>query len=80
MKVVKYYQISAAQLFLMALLIGVIAAALIVINNTVREYLLLPEVVMSGDQCVTVVSYKNGDAYACGDVDVILRKYRIKSP
>lgn len=79
MRTVKYYQVSNLQLFVMALLIGIIAAALITINIMVREYLLLPAVVVDrDDKCASVVNYKNGDAYTCADVGVILRNYRKK--
>lgn len=78
MKVVKYYQVTNANLFVMALLIGVIAAALITINTSVLEYLQLPKVTMSADdKCVSVANYKNGEAFNCGDVGTILRNYRV---
>jgi hypothetical protein len=77
MKTIKYYQISGFQLFVMAIIVGVISAALITINTAVQEYLQLPMVHMSKDgQCTVVSNYKNGDAFTCNDVDVILRKYR----
>lgn len=79
MRTVKYYQVSNLQLFVMALLIGIIAAALITINMMAREYLLLPVVMVDrDDKCASVVNYKNGDAYTCADVGVILRNYRKK--
>lgn len=74
----KYYQVSNAQLFIMALLIGVIAGALITINNGVKEYLQLPLVTTADDKCVSVVNYKNGEAFTCSDVGTILRNYRVK--
>jgi hypothetical protein len=79
MKVVKYYQVSNAQLFIMAILTGVIAAAAIVINTSVKEYLQLPIVTLTADdKCVTVSNFKNGEAYTCSDVSTILRNYRVK--
>lgn len=79
MRTAKYYQVSNLQLFLMAILIGIIAAALITINIMVKEYLLLPTVMVDReDKCASVVNYKNGDAYTCADVGVILRNYRKK--
>ena len=74
----KYYQVSNAQLFIMALLIGVIAGALITINTGVKEYLQLPLVTTADDKCVSVVNYKNGEAFTCSDVGTILRNYRVK--
>lgn len=79
MKITKFYQVSAAQLFVMAMVTGLFAACLIVINTNMREYLLQPVVVMTNDnKCVTVANYRNGDAYNCSDVGVILRNYRKK--
>lgn len=78
MKTVKYYQVTNMQLFIMAITIGVIAAALITINNRAMDYLQLPVVTMVDDKCVSVVNYKNGEAFTCGDVGTILRNYRIK--
>ena len=62
----------------MALLIGVIAGALITINTGVKEYLQLPLVTTADDKCVSVVNYKNGEAFTCSDVGTILRNYRVK--
>jgi hypothetical protein len=79
MKTVKYYQVSNLQLFMMAITTGVIAAALITINIMAKEYLLLPVVVTDRDsKCASVVNYRNGDAYTCADVGIILRTYRTK--
>lgn len=80
MKTIKYYQVSGFQLFMMAVIVGVISAALITINTAVQEYLQLPMVHFSNDQCVVVSNYKNGDAFTCSDVDVVLRKYRTAKP
>ena len=74
----KYYQVSNMQLFIMAVLIGIIAGALITINTGVKEYLQLPLVTTADDKCVTVVNYKNGEAFTCSDVGTILRNYRVK--
>jgi len=79
MKTAKYYQVSNLQLFMMAITTGVIAAALITINIMVKEYLLLPVVITDpADKCALVINYKNGDAYTCADVGIILRNYRTK--
>ena len=78
-RTVKYYQVSNLQLFIMALVVGIIASAIITINIMVKDYLSLPEVILkSDDTCTAVVNYSNGDAYTCADVGVILRKYRPK--
>jgi hypothetical protein len=64
----------------MSILIGIIAAALITINTSVQEYLQLPLITETEDgKCAAVSNFKNGEAFTCSDVGVILRKYRIKS-
>lgn len=79
MKVKKYYQVSGFQLFLMAILTGIVAGALVNINMLTKEYLQTPVVTMSKDEkCISVVNYRNGDAFTCNDVGVILRTYRKK--
>lgn len=75
-RTVKYYQVTGFQLFTMAILTGIIGAALVIINTSVKEYLQLPIVVYQADKCESVVSYQNGEAFTCEDVDIILRKYR----
>jgi hypothetical protein len=63
----------------MSILIGIIAGALITINTSVQEYLQLPLITLSADgKCAIVANFKNGEAFTCSDVDVILRKYRTK--
>jgi hypothetical protein len=79
MKTVKYYQVSTIQLVIMSVLVGIIAGALITINICIREYLQLPLVTFSGDKCVAVSNFKNGEAFGCSDVGTILRNYRVKS-
>jgi len=77
MKTVKYYQVSNLQLFMMAITTGIIAAALITINIMAKEYLLLPVVVTDReDKCANVINYRNGDAYTCADVGIVLRSFR----
>lgn len=79
MKVNKYYQVSGFQLFLMAILTGVVAGALVNINMLAKEYLQTPVVKMTKDEkCIAVENYRNGDAFTCNDVGVILRNYRKK--
>lgn len=75
-RVVKYYQVTGLQLFLMALLTGAVGGALGTINTLTREYFLLPQVVIGAAGCANVVSFKNGEAYTCNDVGTVLRKYR----
>lgn len=78
-KTTRYYTVSNLQLFICALLIGVISAALITINNAAMEYLQLPVVETAPDgKCVAVSSFRNGEAFTCNDVGTILRNYRTK--
>ena len=78
MKTINYYQVTGFQLFFTAIVVGVISAALITINTIGMEYLQLPEVhIGANGTCALVTNYKNGDAFTCNDVDVVLRKYRI---
>lgn len=78
-KLIKYYQVTATQLFMASLLVGVIASALMVINTGVKEYLQLPVVSMTaGDECISVSNLKNGESFVCSDVGTILRNYRVQ--
>ncbi len=72
------YTVTTKQLTLAAVLMSILTASLIGINNYVNQYLLLPEVHVSktDDKCVKVVNYENGHAFTCNDVDVLLRRYR----
>lgn len=72
------FAISRWQLFMSSLMVGVAAAAIIMINMFVMEYLQLPIVHMSNNNCSLVSNFRNGDAFTCADVDVILRKYRVE--
>lgn len=79
MKTKKYYQVTNTQFFFSSILVGVISAALIIINMRISEYLQLPMVTLDSEgKCVSVANYKNGEAYQCSDVDTILRNYRVK--
>jgi hypothetical protein len=75
----KYFQVTTFQLLTMAVLTGVVAAAIVIINIRINEYLQLPEVDFNSDgQCVSVANYQNGEAYQCTDVGLVLRNYRVK--
>ncbi len=74
-----YHQVTTLQLFMMAMITGVISASIIMINSHAMKYWQLPIVQQDNSgACVNVLSFKNGEIYTCGDVDTILRKYRIK--
>ena len=72
------YTVTTKQLLGAAVLMSILTASLIGINNYVNQYLLLPEVHVSktDDKCVKVVNFENGHAFTCNDVDVLLRRYR----
>ena len=72
------YTVSTKQLTLAVILMSILSASLIGINNYVNQYLLLPEVHVSkvDDKCVKVVNFEHGHAFTCNDVDVLLRRYR----
>ena len=73
----RFYTVSGLQLFTMAMLVSITTMALSSINNTVKEYLQLPIVEQSADgKCIAVQNFKNGDAFTCTDVGVVLRIYR----
>lgn len=69
--VVTARQIAAA-VFAITFLQVICAAAVMAYFN----YRALPEVVYANGACSRVINFKNGDAYGCQDVDVILRSYR----
>ena len=75
----RFYTVSGFQLFTMALLVSVITVALSTINNSLQEYLHLPIVEIDMDnKCQVVQNFRNGDAYTCADVGVVLRVHRTK--
>ena len=41
------------------------------------EWRQLPEVTLEGDKCIKVINFKNGDAYQCQDVNVVLRNFKV---
>ena len=74
----RYTTLSAAQLFMLALLMSLLTAVLVSINTWYQETRLLPEVhVDKTGACVKVVNFENGHAFNCQDLDVLLRRYRI---
>jgi hypothetical protein len=73
----KYYSVTTKQILLMSVVMAIIISALVTINNSLRDYLLLPQVVQKDDgTCVKVINFENGHAFNCNDVNVILRRYR----
>lgn len=78
MKITRYYLVTNLQFFIMALMVGVIAGALLIINAAVKEYLERPIVTLVDGKCTAVENFKNGEAYVCTDVGTVLRNYRVK--
>lgn len=75
-----YHCFSTAQLFTVAILIGITSSMLTVINSKITAFLFLPIVVIDeSNKCVNVENYSNGDAYQCEDVDAVLRNYRVRN-
>lgn len=73
----KYVTLTQFQMFLLALITGVLGGLITVGYTMYTEYRLLPTVVQDGNgQCIKVVNYENGHAFACPDVNVVLRRYR----
>jgi hypothetical protein len=74
------YTVSMKQLIVNSLLISIVSAAVVILFLLVKEYWELPDVYRNEkSECVKVVNYKNGDAYNCNDVNIILRKYNTKN-
>jgi hypothetical protein len=73
----RYTNLSTVQLLLLSLLIAAFVAVLASINTWYMDQRLLPEVhVDKAGACVKVVNFENGHAFNCGDVNVLLRRYR----
>ena len=73
-----YYMVSSKQVAGTAFTIASLTAVGAFLVITLINYFELPSVYVGPDgKCVKVVNYKNGDAYACQDRDVVLRKYRL---
>jgi hypothetical protein len=73
----RFTVLSTAQLFILTLVMSVLVAVLVSINTMYQETRLLPEVHTDiAGTCVKVVNFKNGHAFNCNDVNVLLRRYR----
>lgn len=75
------YTVTTPQLLCATILSAVISACSVICYQQYRERLGIPEVYMAiaDNTCVKVINFRNGDAYNCEDVDVVLRHYRIVS-
>lgn len=72
----KYHNVSNWDLFLLALMIGVVSAVLSCGFYLYMDYRMLPIVHKDKGKCIKVENLENGQAFNCDDVDVILRRYR----
>jgi hypothetical protein len=70
------YTVSQAQLMTATVLSALIAAGTTVMYFQFKERQSLPTVYQVDSKCTSVVNFKNGDAYTCEDVDIILRNYK----
>ena len=68
--------VSTPKVFIFAIVMGILSACCSICYFEYTRYSELPIVQYADDSCKNVVNFKNGDAYNCNDVDVLLRKYR----
>jgi hypothetical protein len=73
-----HYIVGAKQLLGAAIMVGIFTSTAIGFVMFALNSWDIPEVHRDRTgKCVKVVNYKNGDGYACQDVDVTLRKYTL---
>jgi len=72
------YTVSSRQFILNTILLSILVSICVVGYFELKEYRSLPKVVATEGKCTQVINYNNGDAYNCNDVDVVLRRYRVK--
>lgn len=78
-----YYTVRPIHLLCTAVATAIIGSSIVIgyMQYKEKEQLkaekaLLPEVKLDNDgKCVKVINFKNGDAYNCNDVDIVLREY-----
>lgn len=73
----RYTTLTTFQLFILAIITGLIAGGLVLVHSLYSTYVLLPEVTITpAGACIKVRNFENGHAFSCPDVDVLLRRYR----
>lgn len=72
------YPVSTRQFVLNTILLTILLTLCVISYFEAKEYHSLPLVVNADGKCTQVVNFNNGDAYNCNDVDVVLRRYRVK--
>ena len=75
-----FYTLSMKQVIVNSLLIALVSSSTIILFMVGKEfYLEWPNVYKNAEgKCIKVINFKNGDAYNCNDLDVILRNYHVK--
>lgn len=68
------------QVIVNSLLIALVSSSTIILFMVGKEYYLeWPDVYKNVEgKCIKVINFKNGDAYNCNDLDVVLRNYKVK--
>ena len=76
-QVMRFVTLSQFQLFIFAVIVGLISGALVIGSQRYEADKLLPVVTFTqAGACVKVTNFENGHAFGCPDVDVLLRRYR----
>jgi hypothetical protein len=71
------YTVTTAQILCATVLSAFISAGSVVGYQQYKEHQSIPVVQQNQDsKCIKVINFKNGDAYNCEDIDVVLRDYR----
>lgn len=73
------YVLTLRQVVVHAIITAITIASALVAYLELVTYRALPEVnVDATGACVRVINHANGDAFQCQDVNVVLRKFRVK--
>lgn len=73
----RFVTLSQLQLFIFAVIVGLICGGMVIGFQKYEDNKLLPVVTLTqGGACVKVTNFENGHAFGCPDVDVLLRRYR----
>lgn len=76
-----YYSVKTGQILMASLLSALISAGSVAGFMLYKDRQELPLVQLDEiGKCAQVINYKNGDAYNCQDVNVLLRQYRKAVP
>jgi len=73
----RFVTLSQLQLFIFAVIVGLICGGMVIGFQKYEDNKLLPVVTLTqSGACVKVTNFENGHAFGCPDVDVLLRRYR----